>query len=391
MTNFETFFGTNENVYAEKKCIFTASEIASQPRLWKKLAEMLLENKLEIADFLKPMCGTQKVRIILTGAGSSAFVGEALACFAADKGVKCEAIHTTDIISAPHTYLFPDTPTLLVSFGRSGNSPESVGAVEYARKIVKDLYEVAIVCERNSELYNITSQSKKSLALVMPEGSNDKGFAMTSSVTCMLLAGFALFNSAHIDEIVKDIDILAKNVEQGAYELSETAKKYAATGFKRAYYIGSGAFKGLAHESSLKMCELSNGEVCVGFDSAAGFRHGPKAAVNGETLTIHLISNDPFTAKYDADLVDEVCREKLAQTAIAVGAQEYLGAGCSVAIPGGYGFSSGICSGINALVFTQLLAMHKSLALGVTTDDPCPSGQVNRVVKGITIYDLEVC
>ena len=28
----------------------------------------------------------------------------------------------------------------------------------------------------------------------------------------------------------------------------------------------------------------------------------------------------------------------------------------------------------------------QSLSLGITPDNPCPTGEVNRVVKGVTLY-----
>ena len=31
-------------------------------------------------------------------------------------------------------------------------------------------------------------------------------------------------------------------------------------------------------------------------------------------------------------------------------------------------------------------AVMKSLSMGITPDNPCPTGEVNRVVKGVTLY-----
>lgn len=392
MSNCNTFFGMEDDFFAGRSCKNTASEIAGQPVLWNKLGEILLSKKPEISDFLESLGDLRNMRIILTGAGSSAFIGEALACFAAKSaGIKCEAIHTTDIVSAPDTVLFADIPTLLISFGRSGNSPESTGAIQYARKIVKNLFEAAIVCDDSSQLYKITSESEKSITLVMPEGSNDKGFAMTSSVTCMLLAGFALLNHTKIDEIVKDMSILSENVVKCSMELSVTARKYAEKAFDRAVYIGSGTYKGLAHEGSLKMMELTNGTVNACFDSAAGFRHGPKTVIKDSVVSLHFISNDPFTAKYDLDLLNELFKEKNKNMVIAICGGDIKHVQADAVIPvatGGYGFAADICAGINGLVFFQTFAMYKSIALGITTDNPSPEGQVNRVVKGVTIYPL---
>ncbi|MCL2130718.1 MAG: SIS domain-containing protein [Treponema sp.] len=390
MTNCKDFFALDDNYFMERNCINTASEIASQPLAWKELGRILFNKKDYIKEFFERLGDLSKIRIIFTGAGSSGFIGEALAFFIAKAlKIKCEAIHTTDIVSAPETVLFSDIPTLLVSFARSGNSPESTGAVEYARKIVKNLYEAAIVCDGESKLYNITADNEKNLILLMPESSNDKGFAMTSSVTCMLLAGFALFNYGKIDDIINDIMKLSENVAKVSPVMSSMAKKYAALPFDRAVYLASGAFKGIAHEGSLKMMELSNGAVAASFDSAAGFRHGPKTIVKDNTLSLHFISSDPFTAKYDRDLLSELYREKNKNfvLAIAGGAPDGISADDIIVIDSsGYSTAGDLCIGINGLVFFQMLAVHKSIALLITTDNPSPGGQVNRVVKGVTVY-----
>ena len=391
MTNCKTFFGLEENFFNEKTCINTATEIARQPVLWKELAGILLEKKQDISDFMSRMGDLNKIRIILTGAGSSAFIGEALALFAAkSSGIKAEAVHTTDIVSAPDTVLFADIPTLLISFARSGNSPESTGAVQYARKKIKTLFEAAIVCDGTSKLAGITMEDKKNLCLVMPEGSNDKGFAMTSSVTCMHLAGFALLNCGKIEEIAEDISLLSQNIVKGSLNMTALAQKYARLSFDRAVYLASGAFKGLAHEGSLKMMELTNGYVNACFDTATGFRHGPKTVIKDNTLSLHFISNDPFTARYDTDLLAELLREKTKNivAAICTDKTKNIEAG-DVILPAGYGFAADLCVGICGLVFFQMLAMFKSIELGITTDNPSPSGQVNRVVKGVVIYPYE--
>jgi len=136
MSKCKAVFGIEDNFFEKKSCIHTASEIAGQIILWNELGKALRTRKQDISDFMNRMLaagrqGDKQIRIILTGAGSSAFIGEALALFAAKScGIRCEAVHTTDIVSAPETVLFADIPTLLISFARSGNSPVSVGAVQ---------------------------------------------------------------------------------------------------------------------------------------------------------------------------------------------------------------------------------------------------------------------
>jgi len=389
MNLFDKFYGTSEDYFASKSCGDTAREIAHQPAMWRALCGVLQESKPAIDGFLSTIGPLGNLRIITTGAGSSGFVGQAVAGFAAQNGgVFCEAIHTTDIVSAPDACL-ADVPTLLISFARSGNSPESEGAVRYARQRIKQLYEVAIVCDGGSKLSVTTRESANSLVLVMPQGTNDKGFAMTSSVSCMTLAGFALLNADRIDEITKDIAALADIVEAQGLAMSESAKQCTTWGFERAWYMGSGPLTALVREGALKMMELTNGAVVAGHNSSTEFRHGPKTVMNPKTLTVHFISNVPFTAQYDVDLLNQLHEESDGYKVVALhDAKSPATSHLNIPYTTNYGFGADICVGIHGLVFMQLLSMFTSLALGVTTDNPSPSGLVNRVVQGVTVYNL---
>jgi tagatose-6-phosphate ketose/aldose isomerase len=392
MDVFNAFYGEGREYFEERACGHTAYEIAHQPIMWRRLASYLMESETRTRNFIDGMGGLQGVRIILTGAGSSGFVGRAVAGFAAKAaGLRAEAIHTTDIVSAPDM-IFPastaDKPTLLISFARSGNSPESVGAVQYARKKVKDLYEIAIVCDEASKLSSITRQSDKSLLLVMPEGTNDKGFAMTSSVSTMILAGLAALCGDKAYATAEEINLLAGRVEQSGPAWAAAAKECAGWGFQRAWYLGSGPFAALVCEGALKMMELSNGAVVAGYNNAAEFRHGPKTVINPKTLTLHFISNDPFTARYDMDLLNELYGQRDGNKIVALhdinnNVQADLAVPYSVS---GFGAGADVAAGLQGLVFMQLLSMFASLALGVPTDNPSPSGLVNRVVQGVTVY-----
>ncbi|MDR2662454.1 MAG: hypothetical protein LBC31_05605, partial [Treponema sp.] len=305
-------------------------------------------------------------------------------------GLPVESIHTTDIVSSPYSVLFPDVPTLLVSFGRSGSSPESTGAVQYARKIVKDLRELAIVCDGGSKLAKITSESPGNLTLVMPEGSNDNGFAMTASFSCMTLACCAFLGAGNIEAVVEDINRLAGVFDSQGKALASAAQKWAALDYDRLIVLGSGCLRGLAREAALKSMELTSGTVNTGWDSPMGFRHGPKAVIKDKTLTVHFISPDPFTARYDLDLLAEIGRQKKGNRIIALSGEKLSVPADENIVTGGeqYGAVGELCRGISYLVFCQLLAMFKSLALGYAADNPIPTGELTRVVSGVTLYEL---
>jgi tagatose-6-phosphate ketose/aldose isomerase len=391
MGTCESFYNMPGFDFESKKAVFTSSEIARQPDIWRKLTQLLLARKGDIASFFGRAGNLNDLRIILTGAGSSAYVGEASAYIIGKTAkIHCEAIATTEIVSSPHSVLVADKPTLLVSVARSGNSPESVGAVNYARKIIKDLWELAVVCDGESALAKATAESPKSMVLVMPEGSNDKGFAMTSSVTCMILSCFAIFNNERLEELCGDVGLLADLVEREGARLAEISRSWAERNYERLIVIGSGCCKGIAREAALKSMELTAGMVNASHESALAFRHGPKAVIKDNTLTVHLISPDPLTAKYDMDLLNEISKQKKGNKIIALSispvkanVDENL-----VIEMANKNADSEIYFGVCALVFCQLLAMFKSISLGLPTDNPVPSGEVTRVVSGVTIYDL---
>ena len=389
MDLYNKVYGKGKDFFVGKSCGDTSWEIAQQPEMWRKLGAYLNEAKPEISGYMGKLGSLEDYRIILAGAGSSGFVGRAVAGFASQAaGLRCEALHTTDIVSAPGMCLFADIPTLLISFGRSGNSPESVGAVEYAQKAVKNLHEIAIVCDGTSKLAKATRKSSKGMVLVMPEGTNDKGFAMTSSVSCMILAGFATFMHAEMEKITKDINRLADIVEKRIAGISKSAASCAEWKYERVWFLGSGPQAAIAHEGALKIMELTNGQVMAGHNNAAEFRHGPKTALNPSTVTVHFISNCPFTSKYDMDLLNELCGQKSGNKIIAIsGGSTNALTDLSITYQAdGFEILAEIATGLQGLVFMQLMSMHTSINLNVPTDNPSPSGLVNRVVQGVTVY-----
>jgi tagatose-6-phosphate ketose/aldose isomerase len=391
MSYYDTFYQEEQSFFESKQCQHTSAEIARQPAVWRELCEILYEKKDEISSFLGKAGSLKDKRIIFSGAGSSGYIGET-AAFIVNKsaGLHCEAIHTTDIVASPYSVLLRDRPTLLVSFARSGNSPESTGAVNCARSIINNLREIAIVCNKATALYHLPGKAGKGMNVVMPSKSLDKAFAMTSSVTSMILACFAIFNIDHLDDIIKDIRLLADSVEKQGIGLVNRAREWAARDYERLVIVGSDCNKGLAKEAALKTLELTSGIVAAGAEGTLGFRHGPKSIINDKTLTVHYISNDPLCRKYDIDLLREIHSEKAGNRVIALSVDSApLAVDENIVIPSiNSNFGSDVYYGINYLVFNQLLAMFKSIHLNIPTDNPSVSGKLSRVVKGVALYDM---
>jgi tagatose-6-phosphate ketose/aldose isomerase len=207
----------------------------------------------------------------------------------------------------------------------------------------------------------------------------------------MILSSFVFFNIARLEKIRSDILLLAETVEKESAGLAAISRRWAERDYDRLIVIGSGCCKGIAREGALKSMELSAGAVNASCESSLGFRHGPKAAIKDNTLTIHLISTDSLSAKYDLDLLKEIGEQKKGNKLVALSPEPVSSpVDENVVIPAlGGGADRELYFGICALVFCQMLAMFKSIYLGLPTDNPVPTGELTRVVSGVTLYDLE--
>jgi tagatose-6-phosphate ketose/aldose isomerase len=320
---------------------------------------------------------------VLTGAGTSAFVGLIAApALARTLGRRVDAVATTDIVSDPRGSFPEDVPTLLVSFARSGNSPESIAATHLADQMLGDVSHLILTCDESGALSVQHSDRPKSLVLLMPERSNDEGFAMTSSFTSMLLGALLVFGGSD-DVAVSALVAAARHI----LDSSQTdIDSIAALPLDRVVYLGSGSLAGLATESALKLLELTAGQV-VGFhDSALGFRHGPKAILNDRTLVVVYVSTDPYTRQYDLDILAELRSGAHSDNVIAISA-EGIPDERSWVLTDAEGLSDAYAA-VAFVVFAQLLALRFSVQHGLTPDNPFPGGDVNRVVQGVHIHAL---
>lgn len=367
----------------------TGREIAQQPAVWRRLAVDLAERRDSVRRFLEPLLSRDDLRIVLTGAGTSAFAGELLApALARALSRTIDAVATTAIVTNPREAFVEDVPTLLVSFARSGDSPESVAATELADRCLSSVYHLIVTCNAEGHLARTHSGSERSLVLLMPPESHDEGFAMTSSFTSMVLATWLALVPSGLDSGVAE-----RLAEAGAAVLRRTpddVAKLAARGYDRVVYLGSGSLAALARESALKVLELTAGAVVSYSDSSLGFRHGPKSVINDRTLAIVYLSNDPYVRLYDEDIIAELRAQMGSENVVVVGASrsEMLEPDGPWAVPNLSNDPDALVGLVFVLV-AQLLAMNASLELGLTPDTPSPDGQVNRVVTGVTVHPFE--
>ena len=369
---------------------FTFKEIHQQPAMWRKEMEALLAKKAEVSAFMHKYL-TPETDIVLTGAGTSAFIGDALQPVMRGMWRNVRSVATTDLITHAEYLLDKERPLLLISFARSGNSPESVGAVNLANKICKNVAHVYITCNKNGKLALQAEGKDNILLLLLPEETDDKSLAMTSSFSTMLLTCQMLGHIDCLEQDVEKIEKAAKNAEAVIANYEEKLREIAERPFERGVFLGSGALKGIAEECHLKLQELTDGAVVCKFDSFLGFRHGPKAVVNDKSIIVYLMVDDEKVQRYERDLVRQVDanNKPVAQVIVVAGKKPALeGVKADLIVQMPYGPEENDFYGIVAYVLVgQLLGFYASHAHGLNPDAPSVSGNIHRVVEGVTIYE----
>ncbi|MDI3448790.1 SIS domain-containing protein [Enterobacter sp. V89_11] len=366
---------------------WTEEEIRQQPASWIRSLNNIDNLRASIDNFLTPLLRKHELRIVLTGAGTSAFIGDIISPWlASHTGKNITAVPTTDLVTNPMDYLSAAHPLLLVSFARSGNSPESVAAVELANQCVPECYHLSITCNEAGSLYQTAVNSDNAYALLMPAETHDRGFAMTSSITTMMASCLAVFAPETINShTFRDVADRCQTILTSLGDFSQSV--FGNDPWKRIVYLGSGGLQGAARESALKVLELTAGKLAAFYDSPTGFRHGPKSLVDRETLVVVFVSSHPYTRLYDLDLLAELRRDRQAMRVVAIAAETdpVVEAGPHILLPPARTFidmEQAFC----LLMYAQVFALSQSLRVGNTPDTPSASGTVNRVVQGVVIH-----
>jgi tagatose-6-phosphate ketose/aldose isomerase len=370
--------------------IHTAIEITQQPKLWQKIFDEINFAKPKIANFLEESLANSN-RIILTGAGTSAFIGLTLrGIFQQNTGITTEAIATTDIVSHPKDYFIEKVPTILISFARSGNSPESEAAIEMADEICATCYHLIITCNKDGKLAQYHSKPNK-FVIILPNESNDQSLAMTSSYTGMLLTGLLIAQIKKLESLKCSLETVIKFASEFIFNYAEDLSNIAKFKFNRVVFLGAGTFYGTATESSLKLQEFTDGEIIGKNDSYLGFRHGPKSVINERTLVVYMISSsNEYAFKYEKDLINSMKKGTSPLIEMSISETPIN----DFKLPFMFYFTDGekkLDDEFLALCYilpAQIIGFYKSLELGLQPDTPSVNNDITRVVEGVKIYSI---
>jgi len=363
----------------------TLREILQQPATWLGTADLLSQPSLDEqfqAALLPPPS-----HIVLTGSGSSMYIGECLApSLQLGLGIPAQAIAAGSLLTHWRSVL-PPGAGLLISLARSGDSPESSGVVDRLLSDAPDYRHLVITCNAHGKLATRYRDDPRVTVLVLDERTNDRSLVMTSSFTNLLLAGFGLVprNDNDAGAAVKR---LARSVQHVFDEQADALAAIACSEFSNVVYLGSGGAFGAARESALKMLEMSGGAVVTMAETYLGLRHGPMSSLDERSLVVAFLSPDPAVRGYELDLLRELSRKQLGMARVLVG--EHI----PVDVLGPHGVAVEL-AGLDAVddalpllahvTVGQLLALFRCLELGNKPDAPS-QGVLTRVVEHFPMH-----
>ncbi len=382
----------SEEDKASRGVLHTPREIAQQPALWRTTLDCLRGRHAEIRAFLKAagLDSAQKPTVLLAGAGSSDYIGRSLAPLLR-RLWQCEvaAVPSTDLLTHPENFIAPGRRHLWISFSRSGESPEGVAVLLQALARHPGIHHLIVSCNAQGRMLRETAACKQVLGVALPDAANDRGLAMTSSFSNMVVFGQALANIDNLDGYAATVDSLARAGEHFLHAAAESAAHLAGQSLAKACFVGSGPLKAVAKESALKLLELTAGKILTASESALGLRHGPMAALDHDTLLVAFLSGDANVRRYETDLLEEIGRKRLVTTRVAVCqssgpeiracAEHVLESAASPPLADDYRPPLDV-------IFGQLLGLFFSLRANLKPDCPSPNGAISRVVQNFVIH-----
>jgi D-galactosamine 6-phosphate deaminase/isomerase len=282
-----------------------------------------------------------------------------------------------------------DRPGLVISLARSGDSPESRGAMEVLLNTEHQIRHVVITCNEQGSLTKAWGDHAKVRVITLPRETNDQSLVMTSSFTNLLLAARFLGMMERVVEYQRLCNGMAEIARVVIAANFDALAKITATSFERVVFLGTGARYGAAREASLKMLEMTAGRVTTISETYLGFRHGPMSYVQDKTLIVAFLASDSILRAYELDLLQELDRKNLGSSKLVVGEaipQRVLRKGdLAVECAGLAKFGDEDAATIDVVV-AQLLGLFRCLEEGLRPDSPSEDGVIQRVVERFPLH-----
>jgi len=363
----------------------TLREICQQPETWLKTSGQMLA----ATEIIRQVnAGIRS--LTLTGSGSSQYAGECV-CLALqnDLNIQVTSVGGGTLLTYGGKALPPERPGLVISLARSGDSPESRGAIELLLHTEPEIHHVVVTCNKHGSLTKAWREHDKVRVFTLPRETNDESLVMTSSFTNLLLAARFMSMWKRPDDYAQLCKRSSSIAEQLISENFDVLAGIARSKFQRVVFLRTGPDFGAAREAALKMLEMTAGRVTTLCETYLGFRHGPMSYVQQETLIVAFLSSSPTLRAYETDLLQELDRKKLGLSKLIVGEKipaEVLRIGdVAIECPGLAELGDQNSATIH-VVAAQLLGFFRCLEEGLRPDSPSEDGIIQRVVERFPLH-----
>ena len=390
-----TLLDLPEQERTERGLEHTPREIWQQPDTWSQTYQRCLEHRGELNDALRRAGigrgNTSSPTVYLVGAGTSDYTGRALAPLLRRRW-SCDVwpIPSTTLLTEFEEFHRPGREYLWISFSRSGQSPEGVALLEQALDRHREIRHLVITCNQQGAMAQLCAlHPDRAVALVLDDAVNDRGLAMTSSFSNMVLAGQCVGNLEEFEQFGNIVVQMGEIGRQFLPTAAEAAEAITLLGCTRTCFVGAGVLRAVADESALKVVELSAGKVTTMAETPLGLRHGPMSSLDSQTLFVAFLSSEKQRRGYELDLLREIDRKHLGRVRAVVTARsdadasslaDYsLSLNCAADFPDYYRPMLDVMLG-------QLIGLFASMRCGLKPDQPSPGGTITRVVAPIKLY-----
>jgi tagatose-6-phosphate ketose/aldose isomerase len=362
----------------------TFREIAQQPSTWLQTGKLMQSHTAELRDVVDGISS-----LALSGSGSSEYAGDcARLALRKSLGINVEAVGSGALLTIGRNALPVAKPSLMVSLARSGDSPESVGALALVRQLEPETRHLVLTCNRDGRLASAFRSDPKVCVIALDDATNDRSLVMTSSFTNMVLGARFLGFLSDSAAYAALVGALARGASKLLQNQTTSLAKLAREPFRRAVFLASGARLAAAREASLKMLEMTAGRVGTSYETFLGLRHGPMGGVHPDTLVVCFLSCDPVVRAYETDVLREIDEKRLGFARIVAGKDVPQNAAGAKGLVVPYQCPELTDEDLPVLdvIVGQLLAMFRCLKEGLRPDSPSEGGVISRVVQSFALY-----
>jgi tagatose-6-phosphate ketose/aldose isomerase len=371
----------------------TLREILQQPQTWRQTYQKVNSFSQRIEEFLtKAGLRSQRplpLNVLLVGAGTSDYIGKSV-CALLQKEWHCnvQAVPSTDLLTNMDDHILPDVDYLWISFSRSGDSSEGVAVLEEALAAYPRINHFVVTCNAKGKMAQLGNRDNV-FSLVLDDAVNDRGLAMTSSFSNMVIAAQALAHVRSLESYGSVVESMAMAAAMMFPAIVSMCRQMVDAGFSRVCFLGTGPLKAVAIESGLKVIELTGGRVVGLTESFLGLRHGPLSALDRDTLVVGFLSANDRRRAFELDLLQEICDKKITEKCLIIAP--------TATRDDAHSFENKLCFELPPAISDlylpplfvlvgQLLGLTASVREGLRPDEPSPHGAISRVVTHVTIH-----